>query len=101
LCPRNDESAGKRRSSRLRKGAPWLKTTLIQCAVSGSKKKASYLHAQSKRLRQRHGPKKAFYAVAASTCCATAPSITTSAQTIFRRTRHMPRPRSWLNASRL
>ena len=32
LCPRNDESAGKRRSTRLRKGAPWLKTTLVQCA---------------------------------------------------------------------
>jgi transposase len=32
LCPRNDESAGKRRSNRLRKGAPWLKTTLVQCA---------------------------------------------------------------------
>jgi transposase len=66
LCPRNDESAGKRRSTRLRKGAPWLKTTPIQCAVSGSKKKASYLHAQFKRLRQRRGPKKAFRAVAAS-----------------------------------
>ena len=66
LCPRNDESAGKRRSTRLRKGAPWLKTTLIQCAVSGSKKKAGYPHAQFKRLRQRHGPKKAFSAVAAS-----------------------------------
>ena len=33
LCPRNDESAGKRRSTRLRKGAPWLKTTLVQCAL--------------------------------------------------------------------
>ncbi len=32
ICPRNDESAGKRRSNRLRKGAPWLKTTLVQCA---------------------------------------------------------------------
>src|SRR5262245_45443555 len=32
LCPRSDESAGKRRSNRLRKGAPWLKTTLVQCA---------------------------------------------------------------------
>src|ERR1700746_4052401 len=28
ICPRNDESAGKRRSNRLRNGAPWLKTTL-------------------------------------------------------------------------
>jgi len=66
LCPRNDESAGKRRSTRLRKGAPWLKTTLIQCAVSGVKKKASYLYAQFNRLRQRRGPKKALCAVAAS-----------------------------------
>ena len=32
MRPRNDESAGKRRSNRLRKGAPWLKTTLVQCA---------------------------------------------------------------------
>ena len=32
LCPRNDESAGKRRSTRLRKGAPWLKAMLVQCA---------------------------------------------------------------------
>ena len=66
LCPRNDESAGKRRSTRLRKGAPWLKTTLIQCAVSGVKKKGSYLNAQFNRLRQRRGPKKALCAVAAS-----------------------------------
>lgn len=27
LCPRQEESAGKRRSTRLRKGAPWLKAT--------------------------------------------------------------------------
>ena len=27
LCPKNDESAGKRRSTRMRKGAPWLKTS--------------------------------------------------------------------------
>jgi hypothetical protein len=32
MCPRSDESAGKRRSTRLRHGAPWLKATLIQIA---------------------------------------------------------------------
>src|SRR5213593_2110765 len=32
LCPRLDESAGKHRSTRLRKGAPWLKPVLVQCA---------------------------------------------------------------------
>ena len=39
LCPRNDESAGKRRSNRLRKGAPWLKTTLVECAWAATHKK--------------------------------------------------------------
>jgi transposase len=66
LCPRNDESAGKRRSTRLRKGAPWLKTTLVQCAWAASRKKTSYLQAQFQRLRHRRGPKKAICAVAAS-----------------------------------
>src|SRR5829696_8771256 len=46
LCPRNDESAGKRRSTRLRKGAPWLKTTLVQCAWAASRRKDGYLRAQ-------------------------------------------------------
>jgi transposase len=66
LCPRHDESAGKRRSTRLRAGAPWLKTTLVQCAWAASRKKDGYLRAQFLRLRQRRGPKKAICAVAAS-----------------------------------
>ena len=66
LCPRNDESAGKRRSTRLRKGAPWLKATLVQCAWAATHKKASHLQAQFQRLRARRGPKKAICAVAAS-----------------------------------
>jgi transposase len=66
LCPRNDESAGKRRSNRLRHGAPWLKTALVQCAWAASRKKDGYLRAQFQRLRQRRGPKKAICAVAAS-----------------------------------
>jgi transposase len=66
LCPRNDESAGKRRSTRLRKGAPWLKTALVQCAWAATNKKDSYLRAQFQRLRQKRGPKKAVCAVAAS-----------------------------------
>lgn len=66
LCPRNDESAGKRRSNRLRKGDPWLKTALVQCAWAATRKKESYLQAQFQRLRHRRGPKKAVCAVAAS-----------------------------------
>lgn len=66
LCPRNDESAGKRRSTQMKKGAPWLKTTLIQCAWSATRNKNGYLAAQYVRLRSRRGGKKAIGAVAAS-----------------------------------
>ncbi len=66
LCPRLDESAGKRRSTRTRQGAPWLKTTLVQCAWAAARKKNSYFHAQFLRLKSRRGPKKAILAVAAS-----------------------------------
>lgn len=66
LCPGNDESAGKRRSTRLRKGAPWLKTTLVQCAWAAVRTKDTYLHAQFLRIKSRRGPRKAIIAVAAS-----------------------------------
>jgi transposase len=66
ICPRNDESAGKRRSNRLRKGAPWLKTTLVQCAWAAVRQKDCYLRSQFYHLRARRGPKKAIMAVAAS-----------------------------------
>ncbi len=66
LCPGQNESAGKRKSSRLRKGAPWLKTMLVQCAWSAVKKKDSYYKAQFNRLCRRRGPKKAICAVAAA-----------------------------------
>ncbi len=66
LCPRNDESAGKRRSTRVRDGAPWLKTTLVQAAWCAARTKGTYLRAQFQRLKSRRGPKKAIVAVAAS-----------------------------------
>jgi len=70
LCPRNDESAGKRRSTRLRKGAPWLKTQLVQAAWCATRAKNTYLRAQFLRLKARRGPRKAIMAVAASILCA-------------------------------
>jgi hypothetical protein len=66
LCPGQNESAGKRKRTRLRKGDCWLKTTMVQCAVSAVKKKDSYYRAQFSRLCAKHGAKKAFCAVAAS-----------------------------------
>jgi transposase len=58
LCPRSDQSAGKRRSNRVRQGAPWLKTLLVQCAWSAARGKNTYLRAQFYRIRARRGPKK-------------------------------------------
>ena len=66
ICPRNDESAGKRRSNRVRKGGTWLKTMLVQCGWAAVKKKGSYLQAQFYRIKARRGPKKAIMAVVAS-----------------------------------
>jgi hypothetical protein len=66
LCPGQNESAGKRKSSRLRKGAPWLKTMLVQCAWAAKRQKNSYYAAQFHRLKSRRGPQKAICAVAAS-----------------------------------
>ena len=63
MCPAQNESAGKRKSSRLRKGTPppppWSNT-------SSPATKDSYYKAQFNRLRSRRGPKKAICAVAAS-----------------------------------
>jgi transposase len=66
LSPRLDESAGKHHSTRLRRGAPWLKPDLVQAAWCSVRAKKSYLRAQFYRLKSRRGPKKAIAAVAAS-----------------------------------
>jgi transposase len=66
MCPGQNESAGKRKRTRLRKGAPWLKTMLVQCAWAAKRKKDSYYKAQFFRLQSKRGPQKAICAVAAS-----------------------------------
>jgi len=66
LCPRSDESAGKRRSTRVRKSGTWLKTALVTAAWAAVRVKTSYLRAQFLRIKARRGAKKAILAVAAS-----------------------------------
>ena len=55
-----------RKRTRLRKGAPWLKTMLVQCAWAAKRTKDSYYKAQFFRLQKTRGPQKAICAVAAS-----------------------------------
>ena len=66
ICPGNNESAGKRKSGRLRKGNSLLRSTLVICAHSAVKCKSSYFCAQFQRIRARRGNKRAYVAVAHS-----------------------------------
>lgn len=63
LCPRNEESAGKRRSTRVRRGAPSLKTVLFTAAWAAVRVKSSDLQAQFLRLKARREAKKTVLAV--------------------------------------
>lgn len=66
LCPGNDESAGKRRSGRTRKGSKWLRQTMAESAKAAARTKGTYLGARYARLRLRRGANRATVAVAHS-----------------------------------
>jgi transposase len=64
VCPGNNESGGKRKSSRIPKGNVYLKTTLIEAANSAAKAKGTYLGDKFYRLKARRGYKRAAVAIA-------------------------------------
>src|SRR6266403_3431440 len=64
ICPGNNESAGKRRSSRIPKGNVYLKTALVEAANAAAKAKGTYLRDKFYRLKARRGYKRAAVAVA-------------------------------------
>jgi transposase len=66
ICSGNDESGGKRRSGKTRKGNPYLRETLIECANAAIRSKDTYLRAQYEQIKRRRGHKKAVVAVAHS-----------------------------------
>jgi transposase len=69
-CPGNDESAGKRRSGKTRKGSKWLDIALEEAATAAIRVTDSYLAAQYRRLKPRRGHKKALGAVKHTMICA-------------------------------
>lgn len=64
LCPGNNESAGKRKSGKTRKGDRWLRRFLMEAAWAISRSDGTYLGALYHRLARRRGKKKAIVAVA-------------------------------------
>jgi len=63
MCPGNNESAGKRRTGRTRKGSPWLRHCLVEAAHGAAHAKNKYLSSQYHRIAARRGKKKAQIAV--------------------------------------
>ena len=63
VCPGNNESAGKRRSSRIPKGNVYLKTALVEAANAAAKAKGTYLRDKFYRLKARRGYKRAAVAI--------------------------------------
>jgi transposase len=64
VCPGNNESAGKRKSSRSPRGNPYLKIALIEAAQSAAKAKGTYLRDKFYRVKARRGYKRAVVAIA-------------------------------------
>ena len=64
VCSGNNESAGKRKSSRIPKGNVYLKTALVEAAHSAAKTKGTYLRDKFYRLKARRGYKRAAVAIA-------------------------------------
>ena len=64
VCPGTNESAGKRKSSRIPKGNVYLKTALVEAANAAARAKGTYLRDKFYRLKARRGYKRATIAVA-------------------------------------
>jgi transposase len=64
ISPGNNESAGKRKSSRIPKGNVYLKTGLVEAATAAARTKGTYLRDKFYRLKARRGYKRAVVAVA-------------------------------------
>ena len=63
MCPGNDQSAGKRRSGKTRKGSKWLRRALIEAAHGAARTRNSYYQAQYRRIVARRGKQRAAVAV--------------------------------------
>jgi transposase len=63
-CPGQHESAGKRKAGTTRKGNRWLRTALVEAALSASHASKSALAARYRRVMRHRGHKKAVIAVA-------------------------------------
>jgi transposase len=70
VCPGQNESAGKRKSAKTRKGSKWLRKTLLESARAAARTRETYLSERYRRLAARRGDKKAVIAICHEILCA-------------------------------
>ena len=63
MCPGNNESAGKRKSGKTRKGSKWLRRALTEAAHGAARTKNKYYQSLYRRLAARRGKQRAAVAV--------------------------------------
>lgn len=63
MCPGQNESAGKRRSGKTRRGNRYLRSTLIEGGLAATRARGTALQARYLRVRRQRGHKKAVVAV--------------------------------------
>src|SRR5438105_15951303 len=63
VCPGNNESAGKKFQSKIRKGNVHLLTALTECAWAATKKKDCHFRNKYYRLKSRRGAQRAIVAI--------------------------------------
>ncbi|WP_434512658.1 transposase [Desulfitobacterium sp. AusDCA] len=66
IVPACNESAGKKKNSRIRKGNKFIKETIVECARAAIRNKNSYYYAKYCKIAARRGGKRALIAVAHS-----------------------------------
>ena len=64
LTPGNNESANKKKSTRITKAGQFLKPLLVQCALAAIKNPNGYFGIKYRRIKKRRGHKKAIIAIA-------------------------------------
>ena len=62
LCPGNNESGGKRRNARTRRGSKTLRASLVECAHGAARTKGCQLEAHHRAIAARRGYKRAIVA---------------------------------------
>lgn len=70
ICPGNNESAGKKKSSRTRHGNKYLKALLVELAWGATRTKGTYFRAKYESMVGRRGKKKALLAIGHKILCA-------------------------------